>query len=332
MYKKNFCLCVFLILLLCSACGNTEIPFTTEDNQESSQASDEVPSNQNIDVVFQDKLTYSNLDSESSMSEIRDILTKAGIQTNHVDTVLSWVTDYNDSMRECPSFSLIGDFVTVDGMTVDYGEYPPMSVQWYKHNNRNYHDVLCRIVAYELNHDNISVGNVIKEENFDCWDENTAWLYTDGDILFGREAVEGEHKAYVPFPLIEWSKDMQAEYFTLFNPIHITEQCSEQEMFQAIQEKWNEQEISFKENAFSLITFWTQSGDRICASHAAALIEIDNGYLLFEKTNPESPYAATKFSSTDEVKQYLYNMMNLDYSRYNDQIGTYIILQNDKLL
>ena len=56
MYKKNFCLCVFLILLLCSACGNTEIPFTTEDNQESSQASDEVPSNQNIDVVFQDVL------------------------------------------------------------------------------------------------------------------------------------------------------------------------------------------------------------------------------------------------------------------------------------
>ena len=55
--KKISCLCIFLILLLCSACGNTEIPFTTEDNQESSQASAEVPSNQNIDVVLQDKLT-----------------------------------------------------------------------------------------------------------------------------------------------------------------------------------------------------------------------------------------------------------------------------------
>ncbi len=328
--KKNVCLCVSLILLLCSACGNTEIPFTTtEDNQESSQAGDEVPSIQNKDAVPQNKLTYSNLDSESSMSEVQDILTKAGIQTNYVDTVLSWVTDYNDSMRKCPSFSLVGDFITVDEMIVDYGEYPPMSTQWFKRNNRNYHDVLCRIVAYELNQDNISVEEVIKEEDFDCWDENTAWLLTDGDIFFGREAEEGE---YVPFPLIDWSKDMQADYFTLFNPIHVPEQCSEQEMFQAIQEKWNEQEISFKESAFSLITFWKQSGDRICASHAATLIETDNGYLLFEKTNPESPYAATKFSSTDEVKQYLYNMMNLDYSRYNDQIGTYIILQNDKLL
>ena len=331
--KKIVCLCVSLILLLCSACGNTEIQITTtEANQESSQAIDEVPSIQNMDVVPQNKLTYSNLDSESSMSEVRDILTRAGIQTNHVDTVLSWATDYNDSMRECPSFSLVGDFITVDEMTVDYGEYYPMSTQWFKRNNRDYHDVVCRIVAYELNQYNISVGEVIKEENFDCWDENTAWLYTDGDILFGREAAEGEHTACVPYPLIDWSKDMQAEYFTLFNPIHIKEQCSEQEMFQAIQEKWNEQEISFNESAFSLITFWTQSGDRICASHAATLIETDSGYLLFEKTNPESPYAATKFSSTDEVKQYLYNMMNLDYSRYNDQIGTYIILQNDKLL
>ena len=68
------------------------------------------------------------------------------------------------------------------------------------------------------------------------------------------------------------------------------------------------------------------------ASHAAVLIEMDNGYLLFEKTNPESPYAATKFSSTDEVKQYLYRMMELDYARYDDQVGTYVILQNDRLL
>ena len=243
--KKNGCLCALLILLFCSACGNTEVPFPTEDHQESSQASDEVPSSQNIDVVLKDKLTYSNLDSELSINEVQDILIKAGIQTNHVDTVLSWAKDYNNSMRECPSFSLVGDFITIDEMTVDYGEYYAMSTQWYKRNNRNYRDVVCRIVAYELNQDNISVGDVIKEENFDCWDENTAWLYTDGDILFGQEAVEGEHKAYVPFPLIDWSKDMQAEYFTLFDPIYITEQCSEQEMFQAIQEKWNEQEIFF---------------------------------------------------------------------------------------
>ena len=91
------------------------------------------------------------------------------------------------------------------------------------------------------------------------------------------------------------------------------------------------QGISFKENNFSLITFWAQSDDIVGVFHAAVLIETDSGYLLFEKTNPLSPYAATKFSSTDDVKQYIYNMMNLDYLKYGSQIGTYIILQNDRL-
>lgn len=307
--RRIACLCAALVLFICSACAGA-----------------------GADAAPQGKLTYSNLDSESSMSEVRDILLKAGIRPERVDAVLGWVADYNDAMRECPSFDLVGDFVTVDAMAVDYGDYYPMSAQWYKHNNRNYPDVLCRIVAYELNRDNISVSAVLKEDDFDCWDANTAWLYTDGDILFGREAVEDERGGYVPFPLLAWSGDVQAEYFTLFNPISIAEQCGEQEMLEAVRQKWSEQGISFREGAVSLITFWTQSGDRICASHAATLIEIGAGYLLFEKTNPESPYAATKFSSTDEMKQYLYNMMELDYSRYDDQVGTYIILRNDELL
>ena len=133
-----------------------------------------------------------HLDSESSAREVRDILTNAGIQAEYVDTVLDWVTDYNNCMRECSAFSLVGNFITIEGTTVDYGDYPSMSTEWYKRNNRNYHDVLCRIVAFELIQDNISVGEVITKEDFDCWDENTAWLFTDGDIFFGREAVEGE--------------------------------------------------------------------------------------------------------------------------------------------
>lgn len=277
-------------------------------------------------------LTYTNLDSEASVREVRDILLKAGIQTEYVDTVFRWVTDYNDCMRECPSFSLVGNFAAMEGMVVDYGEYAPMSNEWYKRNHRNYHDVLCRIVAFELNQDAISVGERLAKEQFDCWDENMSWLATDGDILFGREAVEGEHKAYVPFPLIDWSEETQADYFTLFDPIAVAADCSEQEMLQAIQEKWQEQRISFAETGCSLLTFWTQSGERLCVSHAAALIEMENGYLLFEKTNPESPYAATRFSSADEVKQYLYNMMELDYARYDSRVGTYVILQNDELL
>lgn len=274
-----------------------------------------------------DQLTYTNLVSESSIREVQEILTKAGIQAKHVDTVLEWVTDYNHCMRECSAFSLADDFVTIDGTTVDYGEYYPKSIEWYRRNNRNYPDVLCRVAAFQLVQDNISVKEALTKDRFACWDENTTWLYTDGDILFGREA-----EAYDSYPLIDWSDDRIADYFTLFDPVPISEGCNEQEMLQAIREKWSGRGVSFAENAFSLITFWTQDGNITCTAHAAALIETDSGYLLFEKTNPMSPYAATKFSSTEEVKQYLYDMMELDYSRYNSPVGTYVILRNDRLL
>lgn len=301
------------------------------DSALGAQDTDTASDAQDADAIHAHQFTYTNLDSESSVREVRDILAKAGIPESHIDTVLSWVADYNDCMRECPAFSLTGDFTTVEGTTVDYGDYPPMSTEWYKRNGRNYHDILCRIAAYELSQDNISVGEALAEEDFDCHDENTSWLYTDGSILFGREAVGGE-KAYAPFPLIHWSQETTADYFTLFHPVPVPEGCTDQEMYQAVLDAWKQRGISFQENACSLITFWTQSGDRICVSHAAVLIETEDSYLLFEKTNPESPYAATKFSSTQEVKQYLYDMMDLDYKRYDLQIGTYVILQNDRLL
>lgn len=326
MQKILLTMLIFTMLTL-SACGKTEAPYiTSEVIKESSQADESISNIQDADTALSNKLTYTNLDSESSIGEVRDILIKAGIQTEYVDTVLDWATDYNNSMRECSSFSLVGDFVTTDGTTVDYGEYYPMSTEWYRRNNRNYPDVLCRVVAFELMQDNISVSEVIAKDSFNCWDENTSWLYTDGDILFGREA-----ESYEPYPLIDWNDDIIADYFTLFDPTPISEGCSEQEMFQIIQEKWNKHGVSFTENSFSLITFWTQSYNIICVSHAAVLVETDRGYLLFEKTNPMSPYAATIFSTTDEVKQYLYDMMELDCSRYNSKVGTYIILQNDKL-
>lgn len=275
-------------------------------------------------------LTCTNLDSDASMKEVRDILMNAGIPAEYIDTVLDWVKDYNDCMRECPSFSLIGDFITIEGTTVDYGDYYPMSTHWYKNNRRNYHDILCRIAAFELNQHLISVQNRMAKEDFDCWDQQTSWLCSDGEILFGAEAVEGEHKAYIPFPLIDWSEEQTAAYFTLFSPVSVEEASGEADIYESIQREWAERGISFTESPCSLVTVWTQSGAQACVSHAASLIRTEEGYLLFEKTNPESPYAAVKLSSLAEVCQYLTDMLRLDYSRYDSEPGACLILQNDR--
>lgn len=54
--KKISCLCVSLILLLCSACGNTESARMATENH---QVSTDVSSLQNADMVSQNQLTYS---------------------------------------------------------------------------------------------------------------------------------------------------------------------------------------------------------------------------------------------------------------------------------
>lgn len=35
----------------------------------------------------------------------------------------------------------------------------------------------------------------------------------------------------------------------------------------------------------------------MAVAHAATLFEIENGFILFEKVNPEEPYVAVKFSN-----------------------------------
>ena len=105
--------------------------------------------------ISEGKLTYTNLNSKSSIDEVKSSLKTSEIRSEYADRVLEWVADYNNCMRNCDEFSLTGDFITVSAKAIDYGDYSKMSREWFSKNNRNYHDVLCRIVAFELNQDNI---------------------------------------------------------------------------------------------------------------------------------------------------------------------------------
>lgn len=214
---------------------------------------------------------------------------------------------------------------------MDYGDYPTMSREWYRKNGRDYHDILCRILAFQLDRHSITVEKPVSREAFDCYDSETAWLYTDGDILFGREKTE-EHRAYRPFPLLHWEEETVADYFTLFNPVPIQGEPTPEAMLSAVREEWQSRGVSFREGGCTLITFWTEYDGRLCASHAAVLAEAGEKLLLFEKTNPESPYSAALFSSAQEVKGYLYDMMALDYRQYDMEVGPFLILQNDQPL
>ena len=278
-------------------------------------------------------LIYSNLNSETSMNEIKSIFKDSGIENKCIDNVLVWVNDYNSVMKNCESFSLVGDFTTIQDKTIYYSDYPTISREWFRKNNRDYFDVLCRIVAFELNKGNITINKTLSREKFACWNEDESWLYSDGVAIFGRAAVKGEYSKSKPFPMLDWNYEEIERYFTLFNPLEVKDDCTEEDMSKAINNRFEEYGISFKENSYSLIGIWTHSGNQIAMSHAATLFEVKNGFMLFEKVNPVEPYVAVKFSNANEIKTYLYERVKLEDAEYGDEItDKYVITRNNKIM
>lgn len=278
-------------------------------------------------------LTYSNLNSKMALNEIKSVFKNSGIDNKSVDKVLEWVNDYNAVMNNCEAFSLVGDFTTIQDKTVYYSDYPTMSREWFRKNNRDYFDVLCRIVAFELNKENITINKTLPRENFACWNEDESWLYSDGVTIFGREPVEGDNTKLEPFPLLDWNAEDIKKYFAFFNPIQIKEDCTEEAMSNAINKRFKEYGVLFKENSYSLVGLWIQSGNQIAMAHSATLFEMKNGFLLFEKVNPEEPYVAVKFSNIDEMKVYLYERVKLQDKEYGDEItDKYVITKNNKVI
>lgn len=265
------------------------------------------------------ELTYSNLVGKEVQKEVRTALLDAGVSSGDVDKFFDWVDDFNQAMGDCPSFTLQDGFATVEAPAVYYGEYGDMSRTWYKTNGRDYGDVLCRIAAFHLAKDGISVASAIDREDWDCYTEDQ-WLYS-------------EWEAISTAPLIDFSEEETADYFTLYDPIKVAvEPLSAVEMYQAVLDAWREHEITFAGGPVSLVTVWKQWEDQIAAAHAAALVQSGEALLLVEKTNPQSPYQATKFSSLEQVRQYMYESIRQDDLRYGSETGTLIVLQNDTLL
>lgn len=328
--KKSVILLFSLLLTanIFSGCSSDK-QNSANETKNGEQAAEEKP----YPELTDNGLTYSNLNSEMTMNEIKSVFENSGIENKSIDKVLEWVKDYNAAMKNCEAFSLVGDFTTIQDKTIYYSDYSTIAKEWFRKNNRDYFDVLCRIVAFELNKGNITINKTLSREKFACWNEEESWLYSDGVAIFGREAVEGDYPKSRPFPLLGWNEEDIKKYFTFFNPIEIKTDCTEEDMSKAVHKRFEEYGISFKENAYSLIGFWIQSGNQMAMSHSATLFETTNGFILFEKVNPEEPYVAVKFSDENEIKTYLYERVKLEDEEYGDEItDKYIITRNNKIM
>ena len=303
-----FLLCVFCLF----SCHATLAQSGSNENPIHAQA----PAAQKTGLV------YSNLVDKDVQTEVKGILVEGGIQPKYVDDVFSWIDQYNAGIEGLDTFVLAPSFTTTDESYVWYGansDYYDVSCHWWKVNQYGYTDVLCRSTAFYLMRDFIGVANPIPESDWQISanDVSKSWLVTD------MEGIKTN-------PNLTLTDQEMAQYFTLFNPVVLPQGTPEPEMYAAIKDAWNRLGVSFEAGSASLITIWTQSSAGFTAAgHAAVLIEHRDGLLLFEKTNPEYPYQATKFHTINEVKAYVINQF---HSQFEHGAGILMTMRNDVLL
>ena len=124
-YKMVFLvLSLLLAITILAGCSNRQ---NLENDKQKNNKLSEEKSISKIGNNTNKELIYSNLNSETSMNEIKSIFKDSGIENKSIDNVLVWVKDYNSVMKNCESFSLVGDFTTIQDKTIYYSGYPTIS-------------------------------------------------------------------------------------------------------------------------------------------------------------------------------------------------------------
>lgn len=272
---------------------------------------------------------YSNLGDEESLLAVADAMKAAGLDESAVDAVCNWVRDYNRVEANNPVYAIVSDFQPMTEGYVDYGDaetYAEFNFQRWKVAKLGYYDVLCRSTAYWLLRDQMRVSERIPA---DQWERN-GLLETDFDALLGP----GDDDRVIPNPaLADLTEDEIAAYATLFQPISENGEDSAEAVADAMRRLFAERGVQFPQRRAKLVMECYPADGQLAVRHAAVLIELDSGCLLFEKYGPDYPYQATLFASDEEAGAYLCDSVAADYDRYGLSAPQSVaILANDELI
>ena len=272
---------------------------------------------------------YSNLGDEKSLLAVSDAMKAVGLDAAAVDGVCDWIREYNHVEAANPAYAIVSGFQPMTDGYVDYGDaetYAEFNFQRWKVARLGYYDVLCRSTAYWLLRDRMSVSERIPAGQ---WERN-GLLKTDFDALFGPE----DDDQVVPNPaLADLTEDEIAAYATLFQPIPENGEDTIQDVADAMRSCWSERGVRFPQGKAKLVTECYPADGQLAIRHAAVLIELDSGWLLFEKYGPDYPYQATLFAAAEEAGAYLRASVIAEYGRYGWAAPEPLaILCNDELL
>ncbi len=227
---------------------------------------------------------------EASVNEVRESLLAAGVDEKKVDEFLAEVKNYNDTVGDIgqvkEGFKLSDELIPFyDTMAADE--------KWLAKNS-DFVGYDCRMTAFLLANDAISVGNPSKEESANLFVDNEAIEYS-GNPNFTDENKAKFNTIFASIPA-ERSKDIN---------VHLSE----------MKKHFEDAKISFNNPNLSLVTVCRHDDidDMMFVGHTGILVPSVHGdsLLFIEKISFQEPYQALKFRNRAELSDYLVNKYDL---------------------
>jgi len=278
-------LCSTLLLTLV-ACSQT---------QKASDSTAETSVTQSKSNQVSWKATYSNLNNQPSVEEVRKALA-AHLDKDSVDAFFNLVNDYNATVG---SVGLTGDFSTFT--KTDY-DVEKISNLWAPKKG-DFVGTNCRINSYCLLKNSIEIPKLEKDDSL---------LFVDNDAIDKGKVFAAEDKD---------------AFDILFSRVK-TEATTNVKVHAAKMEQFLSQ-FKFNENArmLSVVVHDDLDGHSLFIGHVGILVPSEDGYLFVEKLTFEEPYQAIKFATKKDCYKYL----DTKYENYTGEgLAKPFIMDNDK--
>ena len=278
-------LCSTLLLTLV-ACSQT---------QKASDSTAETSVTQSKSNQVSWKATYSNLNNQPSVEEVRKALA-AHLDKDSVDAFFNLVNDYNATVG---SVGLTGDFSTFT--KTDY-DVEKISNLWTPKKG-DFVGTNCRINSYCLLKNSIEIPKLEKDDSL---------LFVDNDAIDKGRVFAAEDKD---------------AFDILFSRVK-TEATTDVKVHAAKMEQFLSQ-FKFNENArmLSVVVHDDLDGQSLFIGHVGILVPSEDGYLFVEKLTFEEPYQAIKFATKEDCYKYL----DTKYENYTGEgLAKPFIMDNDK--
>lgn len=254
-------------------------------------------------------IKYSNVATEKELSDLTKLLTKAGLKSDCVNTVVASVKDYNNTIGED---LLGGGKIDLENPIPQYDSVE-IDNRWLA-KNEIFVGYNCRLTAFQLVKDFVTVADVSKS--------NPIGLFMDED------ALNNSKDNYFTTGDLE-------KFEAIYSTINTTSSLDSEEQHKVQKEYWDSIGLKFSlPKGVSLISVYlhnhfSEEENELIVGHTGVLVEDKGGYSFFEKLSFQLPYQVVRFNSKEELKQYLMAAYDTDTT---GESAKPFILENGELL